>query len=386
MMTRPKAVSDMPSTLLSLAVLALLAPLSPADGSAGGPEEDWRLLDGVALQADDRIMTLSEFQAFFERKLKDRSLTTQAELQRELLGARAAAITLQLEAQAGVDLGVDPAQVKRLIDQSLLDLRRDRGVPGYLDYLEERGQDGLSVGTDERDRLYQSLWREQHTGRPGPGGERPKLDRFVRPGTLRASYRVNRAGLGEPDRVRFQVLDLPVAAVGGIDAALALAEEIRGRALAGEDFGDLVLEYGVTSRETLGVTDYFPVPALLDVELRAFAERAEVGELSEVQPIVREEKTVGYRIARLDDREAGSEAPPFTDPRVQDFLRRRLLDSWEDGRLSEARQHLESRAFVWSSPVLGPPALAGAPSAAPPAATGPAAETARASAAAPGRP
>lgn len=345
--------------LLSLAAVALLAPSSPTSESVQHvAQEDWRLIDGVAIQADDRVVTLSEFQEFFERKLKDRALTTQAELQREIQGAKSAVITLQLEAQAGENLGIDQNQVDRLIDQSLLDLRRDQGVDKFLDSLEERGQDGLSVKKDESVRLHQSLWREKTTGRPGPSGERPTQDRFVRPGTLRASYKVNRSELEEPDRVRFQVLDLPVAAVGGMDAARTLAEEIRGRALAGEDFGDLVLEFGVTSRETLGVTDFFPVPALLDPELRVFAETAEQGEFSEVQPIIREEKTVGFRIARLEEREVGAEAPPFTDPRIQDYLRRRLLDTWEDGRLTEARERLASNAFVWSSPMLGPPASA----------------------------
>lgn len=339
--------------------LLLLAALLPAPGpGVGAPAEDsgaegWRLLDGVAIQAGDRIVTLSEFQRFFERGLEDRPLTTAAELDRELQKAKAAVITQQLAAQAGAELGVDRTQVDRLVDRSLADLRRERGVDGFLEYLEEQGQDGLSVGEEQTAQLLQTLWEQKHTGQSA-AGERPILDRFVRPGTLRVSYRVNRTELGQPDRVRLRLLDLSTRAVGGLEPARLLAGELLERLRAGADFGELVLEYGVTARETLGLTEEFAVPSLVDEELRAFAERAEVGELSEVQEIVREGKVLGFRIARLEEREPGSEAPPFTDPRVQDFLRDRLLRAWESGRLGEARETLEANAFVWSSPLLAP--------------------------------
>jgi len=357
--------------LLSVPLLAAAAPPAPAtrpeaprkSGTARPNGEDdaagWSLLDGVAIQADDRAVTFSQVQTFLERQVKGQAVSTQAQRQEQLQKARDAMVLQSLESQAGQSLGVDKAQVDHVVDRSMADLRRDRGLTGFQDYLAEKGENGLTYGEQQTRDLYRELWERKELGEPALG-ERSTRDDFVRPSALYTAYAVNKDALGQPDQVRFQLLDLLSRAAGGDEACRERAQELRGEAVSGEDFGKLVLANGATLRENLGVTDFYPVPYLTDEDLRNFAQSAEADDISPVLPIHDERgRLVGYRVVRLDARQAGTPAPPFTDRDLQEGLRRRLRGTWQDRRLGEARDDLRSNAYIWTSPLLGsqePPA------------------------------
>ncbi len=323
-------------------------------GTAGAQAQDsWRLVDGVAMQAGDEIITLSEFQGYVDASLRERVISTREELHREIGGILVGQIALSLEAQAGRDLGLDPRRVGSMVERNLAERRREYGVSGYLEFLEERGMDALTVEEGEADKVYQWLWRERTLGRSEVSGTRPVHDYFVRPGSMRASYRQNLGELGEPDRVRLQILDHPVAASGSVEGARAYCEERREKALAGEDFGQLVRLDSASGADTLGITEWIPVPALRDEALRSFAEGASVGDLSQVQPIVREGETEGFLVARLEAKEAGAAAPPFTDRRMQQNLGHLIRRKRERVLLGRARMELEREAYIWRNPALG---------------------------------
>jgi hypothetical protein len=326
-------------------------------GTSGArAQESWRLIDGVAMQAGDEILTLSDFQSQVDASLRGRSISTREELAGAIDSFLAGQVALSLEAQAGRELGIEPERVGNMVQRNLAERRREYGISRYLEFLEERGMDALTVEEGEADKVYQWLWRERTLGRSEVSGARPVHDYFVRPGTMRASYRQNLDELGEPDRVRLQILDHPAAAAGGVEQARQVCETARGRAAAGEDFGELVLEFGASNREALGITEWIPVPALIDEELRAFAARASEDDISTVLPIVREGETVGFLVARLEAKEAGAAAPPFTDRRMQQNLAQLIRRKQERILLGQARLDLEREAYVWRNPALaGPP-------------------------------
>jgi hypothetical protein len=186
-------------------------------GAAGArAQESWRLIDGVAMQAGDQILTLSDFQSQVDASLRERAISTREELAGAIDSLMAGRITLSLESQAGRDLGIDPERIGSMVQRNLAERRREYGVSGYLEFLEERGMDALSVEEGEEDKVYQWLWRERTLGRSEVSGARPVHDYFVRPGTMRASYRQNLDDLGEPDRVRLQIFDCRIDAWGSV--------------------------------------------------------------------------------------------------------------------------------------------------------------------------
>ena len=337
--------------LLALSLLALASLPSLGGAQATGPlqdsEESWTLVNGVAIQAGNRLVTLGEL----DRILKAEAARNQIARTDPRYNQLAAQIVreyaeLQLEPQAGEDLGMDPAQVELVVSRNLEDQRRDRGSSGFAELLDQQGQTLQEVRDAQVNQTWRDIWRMTETGsRALP--ERPIRDSFVRPGELRSIYRENKDAL-EPDIVELQLLGAPVRSYGGEEGGRAFLEELRQRALDGEDFGMLVEQNGEIQRDRQGLLDPVPVPQLAE-PLRSFAAGAAQGEVGPVllfelgEPVL----LIPYVFRKVDN-----EPPPFDDELTQAGLRERFRSIREEDILRTGRQRLKRKAFVWYTPRL----------------------------------
>lgn len=342
-------------------LLGLQAQPQAADGSATPREGGWLPLDGIAAQAGDGVVTLSQLdqrvQARLQEQLGPQPLNDPAQfedLQNRLsLEGVLDLLTEELEAQAGQDMGLDPDEIERLIRFQIRDERRREGAGSAVDQLLAEGLDPLE-DTDQRTRqLYRIYWTRSKLGYSGPAGERPTVDRFIRPGELKLIYRSNRDGLNPP-RVRLQMIVMPIAAAGGLDAATKTMEEARSRALAGEDFGDLVDQFSSEGRDTRGVYPWQAVNALFPIPvpvLQDWAARAPVDDISPIVQLPPAGEVQWLLLARMHDRQ--DTAPPaFEDEGVQTQLRRVFANIRDHRILDYQRALLGDAAYSWLHPRL----------------------------------
>jgi hypothetical protein len=332
-----------------LASLVLLGPQQAAPAAPGNSA----LLDCVAAQAGDAAITLSELNRANDRLLRSQPVSTQEEAQKLAVQGMLELLTARLEAQAGEDMGLDATQISQQIRLTLEEERERVGLAKYTEQLSGEGRDALGAEQDRAEELYRLLWRREKLGY-SVAGRRPVVDSYIRPGELRTLFAESRAALSST-RVRLQWLIVTSEAAGSEEEARARCEEARTRVLAGEDLGDLVAEHGVEFRETRGLTPWVRVLGMPDPGLRAFADRAELDELSEVMPLVDRngvpDPGLGFQLARLHDREAGEELR-FEDPELQRRLR--ILFSNERTRrvLDRERARLRGMAYSWIHPRL----------------------------------
>ncbi len=343
-------------TPLLVALALALPPQTPRDGPNA------TLVDCVAAQAGDDAITYSELSRANERLFKSRPVSTPEEAQKLwLLGLRDL-LTERLEAQAGADMGLDPAQIDQQIHLILEQEREKVGLASYTEKLLAEGLDALSAEGERARQLYGILWRRSKLGF-SVAGRRPAFDSFVRPGELRNFFEENRSALS-PKRVRLRVLTVSSAAAGGPEQARATCEEARARVLAGEELGALVAEFGAEFRDTRGLTPYLLVAALPEA-LRSFAENSPVGELSPVLPVVKPSagtEPLAYQVVEMAEREDGEE-PDFEQPEFQRQLREFYTRERSNRALERERALLRSRAYSWVHPRLrgSPPPGAPAP-------------------------
>jgi len=307
--------------------------------------------DGVALQAGDAIVTLFELNRFLAEQLRTQPNTTRAQ-DRELLNRAVHEVAVQeLEVQAGEELKLDPRQVDLIVESQFQDQLREDGTSAFVDRLREAELDAFAKKDADREELMSVLYRRKVLGLP-VADQRPTVDRYVRPGQLRATYLAKRHELA-PTRVRYEVLLVSARAVGGPEQALAFCEEARERIEAGQPFAELVEEYGADLRDTGGVTPWLPLQGLPDQRLAALGE-GPLGVLSSPMPIFGEsgpDPGVGYQIARLLERDE-PEPPGFDDPQVQRQLRVFVTNIQDQRRLTLAQEGLASSSYVWVNPLL----------------------------------
>jgi hypothetical protein len=329
--------------------LLLLCPQQAAPGAPGNSV----LLDCVAAQAGDATITLSELNRANDRLLKSQPVSTQEEAQRLAVQGMLELLTARLEAQAGEDMGLDAAQISQQIRLTLEEERERVGLAKYTEQLSGEGRDALRAEQDRAEELYRLLWRREKLGY-SVAGRRPSVDSYIRPGELRTLFAESRAALSSI-RVRLQWLIVTSAAAGSEEEAQLLCEELRSRVLAGEDLGDLIEEHGVEFRETRGLTPWVRALGIPDQALRAFAESAELDELSEVMPLVDQngvpDPSLGFQLARLHDREAGEEVR-FEDPELQRRLRVLFSNERTKRVLDRERARLRGTAYSWVHPRL----------------------------------
>jgi hypothetical protein len=313
------------------------------------------LLDGIAVQADGEVVTLSDL----ERSWKEAFERQKPSSREEELQVRGLILVRDwedaLERQQGRELGIDPDLVKR---NNQLWMRREReesGLSSFLQGIESSGRDVFQAEADRADDVYRSLFRSTVVGREVPG-RRPTVDRFVRPGQLHFVYEENRDKLA-PVQVQLQVLVVPAQAAGGPDQALRTCEEARASISAGEDFASLVAEYGADLRETGGLTPLLPLERITDERLRGWAGRVGIGALSESMPILgrsgEPEPALGYQLVRLVDRQAPP-VPEFDEQALQSNLREYLLRNQEQRLVEISRRRLRGQSYGWVNPYLRP--------------------------------
>lgn len=334
-------------------IALLLAKALSAQDPVAPPAERWVPIDAVAFQAGDEVMTMTSFYEYFESRRSSEDAASEAALQQAFGKAFLGAQILLLEIQAGKDLGLDAAEVDAFSHRALLEERREKGAQALAEEFRSEGLDALTRADDQTDEIYQIWWRNKITGRGPVGSERPIRDHFMRPSQLRATYSVNREQLAEPPLVTFQTLAIAAANAGGPQETLALLEEVRDRALQGEDFALLVEEYGAAANA--GLQEPVLLTAIADAELAAFAGAARVGDFAAIQPSTehgQDGQPLGFRLVRLVAKTEGLPAPEFDAPRVQAWLGDRYLKSQDDARLAAARQRISRDANLWINPAF----------------------------------
>ena len=347
-------------TLLIGALLATQQTPPPL----GDPRRDqeWILLDGVAAQAGDGVVTLSQLERWVNKKFDEivkeqpvERLEEVQQLKRQLLveGLRELVYS-ELEAQAGEDMNIDAEDKNRMVQMLLDRQRREQGAAAYIDGLVAEGLDARDQVQVQRQELEKYIWRASVMGTESVAGRRPHRDNFIRPGQLSGIYRSHRE-TWNPPRVRLQLLVIHPAATGGMENARTVAEEARRRALEGEDFGNLVEELGAELRATRGLLPEQALPGVPDPQIRQFAGEAEIGDVSEPLVLAGPGNSEVLILVKLYDRDIPA-LPPFEQPNLQRILRRLFTEERSNRLLAFEHEVLRQAAFIWEYPgLLGAP-------------------------------
>lgn len=344
-------------------LLTLAALLAPGPQASGGQAPGNRILDGVAVQAGEGLVTLSEYQRMIERARELRPETTREGEDRQRLEVLRELWMGRLEEQAGAELGLDPAQIDRISRANLEDERDKEGLEAYLAELRKQGKDALAEELDRRRAIQGYMWKMSALGRAF-AAQRATRDQSIRPGELRAIFEENKDKLA-PVTVQLRWLIVSSEASGGPEAARTLCEDARGRVLAGEDLALIVEEHGADFRDSRGLTPFVPPRNFRDPELVAFAEAAEIGDLSAVLPLSnpktgKPDPSVGYQVAQLHDRNEPP-VPDFASADVQRTLRGFFTKQRDDLILERERERIRRESYQWLNPLVAPPAPAPRP-------------------------
>jgi hypothetical protein len=345
-------MSLFPTGLLALA-LAVLPPARP-QGAAAGADGGWQNLDGAVVQAGDEVVLWSDVLRNYEvtRRRRNLSVSTAAERDRLLNRTLEDLVIMTLEAQAGEDREESPVDIEDRVDRFLENRRQSQGTVDYVEELEASGVSAQRERELQVSGYYTSAFRSQ-----GLFGPRPTRDDFIRPGEIAELYRTQGEALGEGPSYRFQDLVVTADQVGGEAEARALAEELRERLVAGEDFQALHEEFGTTEVATDGVTRVFgPASPMPDPEIRRFAEDHDVGAISPVYPVFdrrQEGKVAGFRVLRLFERTPGAPPPAYEARGTQDLIREKASKNRDEIWLGVARERLRGSSYLWSSVTSG---------------------------------
>lgn len=335
--------------------LALAACLAQQD-AAPQPRRNL-ILDGVAVQAGEALVTFSEFERVFKRVREKELPANREEEERLRMQILRDLWTYRLEEQAGADLGLDSDQIERLSRANLNAERDKEGLEAYLAGLRSQGKDALAEESERRREILRYMWEQDALGRAF-AANRATRDLEIRPGELRAIYEENKERLA-PVTVQLRLLIVSSEAMGSPEAARASCEEARALTLAGEDLALLVEERGAVLRDTRGLLEFAPPRGLRDPGLAAFAEKAEIGELSEVLPYINPETgkpdpEIGYQLAELHDRRVPP-IPEFSSTEVQRGLREQFTAQRRKLVLERGREQLRQEAVPWVSPLIPVP-------------------------------
>jgi hypothetical protein len=332
-------------------LLGFLCLLPQTGGEPQGPV----LMDGIAVQAGERLVTLGEYEALLKRVEESEPASSSEDAARRRVMILRELWTAALEEQAGADLGLDPAQIDRITRLNLEEERRGITIDDYNAKLKLEGKDARGEEEDRRGQAYRELWQFKALGN-AVAGQRATQDRTIRPGELEDLYEENKRRLA-PIRVQLRWLIVPSSGPEGADAAKARCEEALRRLQAGEDLGLLVAELGSADfRDTLGITPLVEPRNIPEPSLWAFAETAQVGDLSPIQPLTnprtgKPDPSRGYHLAELHERDEPP-IPPFEDAQTQRVLRRFFTDDRSKRVLGRARDDLRREAYSWVNPLF----------------------------------
>ncbi|MFT5289321.1 MAG: hypothetical protein ACI8QS_001490 [Planctomycetota bacterium] len=317
--------------------------------------EGWTLVDAVVSQAGDGVITRGDLDRFLGQRLGPN--VTQEQVQEMVPRALETLETIELETQAGEDMGIPEAELERNVQGQMDERRRTEGVSATLDYLDSRGLDAHNALTTQVRELKSILWRRDKLGLPGAAGRRVSRDKFLRPGTLRSFYRENRDALGDPPTVRFQRIAIACDELTpeGVELARLESLDLIARMAEGETFDDLLLTEG-DEDPVNSLEEWQTIPDLsrLDPDLAEFGSRAPersifpqpLGAFPAAESPGAQPQQIGWFIYRLNDRVAGT-PPPFESRLTQRKLRELLGSRWESAVLAQARDELAGGSYAW---------------------------------------
>lgn len=356
--------------MIALSLSLLLFPLQeapppqPVQPSPAQTTQRNPILEGVAVQAGEKLVTLGEFERRLERMRELDPPTSRATEERLYKKALLDLWTARLEAQRGADLGLDPSQIARISRANLAAERDKAGLQNYLAQLRTEGSDAMTEEADRQEEILGAMWQYKALGNSF-AGRRATRDFAIRPGELRALFEENRENLA-PVRVQLRLLIVSAEGAGGSEEARASCADARERVLAGEDMALLVEERGATLRDSRGLLPW-RTPDSFAEPLASFARTAEIGDLSEVLPVL-DTKTgqpapeLGFQLILLDDRDV-PEPVEFDKADTQRRLRRVFVRQRQELILDQERDQLHREAFAWVNPLAAPPPPSGAPAA-----------------------
>jgi peptidyl-prolyl cis-trans isomerase SurA len=189
------------------------------------------------------------------------------------------------------------------------------------------------------DRMTYADWRDsvrEHLIVQAMRSSRVEQHVYVSPSELREAYAARRDAFNEPAQVRLRMIVLPGSGEGGRDAARQAAEDVRLRALAGEDFGLLARELSRGRKADRNGDWGWIEPALLRREI---AEAVAALDPGEIGPVI--ETDQAFYVVKLEGRRA-ARTVSFEDAQaeLESALRREkaeaLYTAWTDRLWEEA--------------------------------------------------
>lgn len=352
--------------MLSIPILVLLALLPTQDeapqpvAEPARPSEGWKELDRVVVIVNEDIFTQRSLHRDLLRIKNKQGLEGKNALQEASNEVLTQRVRAKLWVQAGQDLGVDAAQVQRLVKNRLEHLEeRYDGVVGLSEYLQSLDLDSNQAREQLQDDVYSELWDLYITGDGQTALGRISRDTYVRPGLLRNHYRnvlASRQGLaqigGRPQQVVLQFLILDPAQFDDMEEGRELAWQLRQRIVDGEDMGQLNERYGGAKRNQ-GLTDPLDEVRLaqFDPAIGEFLRDAGSGDVSQVLEYRTEDRST-WRLVRLVDR-TPADIPEFASPKVQKALLRTLEDGRREYRRDVAFKRLIRGSYVWPPELTG---------------------------------
>jgi hypothetical protein len=341
------------------------APQDPAGPPApSSVEGEWRTLNEIFLVVNEEVVTLGQFLREVRRSAA--VVTTREDLDRLALTKRDEFQRVMLMTQAGRDLGFDPERIRDLVreDRTRL-IERSGSVTAFGEQLSESRLSPEEFERDRENAYYGELWRAAVSGESQGAGGRPYVDAYIRPGRLLFEYRRQPVEQILPQTVQIQEIVLRILDDRSARETLALANELRDRVLAGEDFGKLAEQHSDAQQtRALGgrVRGHHRVDRMVEIlpELTEFFVHGKEGDVCEPLPLRPEGELLGYQLLRLTAVERGGELP-LTDLRIQEALRSRRAERLAELRVRRSLIELYEAAYVWPPPAPPPADTPAAP-------------------------
>ncbi|HPF13338.1 MAG TPA: peptidylprolyl isomerase, partial [Planctomycetota bacterium] len=323
-----------------------------------------RYMDQVVVVAGDQVITQRDLLQRLQTPAGRRKVTelaalppqAQAKAEAQLkLETSAELVEMFLETRAGEDRGFDPKLVETLVDRRFQEtIERVGGYRTFYAELQRANSSPELFKEQIRRSLYRYAWQGAITGRQAGTTGRIELDRFVRPGELRVTYKnflgssrwSERELLGEREK-QFVLLELALGfeASGGRQAAVDRAKTVREDIEAGKvSVEEYIRHWGLrdpkaAEKARLVLTasqardasqSSFGGPTFAE-----FLADAEPGDLS---PVL--ESSLAAHIFKLVEIQPAQPARPFEDWNLQEDVRNFLLEKQARNRLGRAHRDL----------------------------------------------
>jgi peptidyl-prolyl cis-trans isomerase SurA len=293
------------------------------------------LLDGVAAVVNKDFITVSDVMALTAPIYAQlRESHRGPDLETRLTNAYAQALDSIIERRLVVDAyqrqdsKIPDKAIQDRIDEILKEQSKgDR--PGFLAALQKEGMTLDEWRGDIRNRLIFSHMRSRMAERQG----------IVSPADVREAYAQRADRYAQPEKIRLRMIVIG-AVTGGADADARrkIAEDVRRRAAAGEDFAALAREFSTDRRASQGGDWGWILPDILRREISQAARGLKPGAVSDLVEVGGD----GYILKVEDRREGRTPSLDAALPDIEKDLRTRdsarLYDTWV--------QRLKQQAYI----------------------------------------